>query len=93
MIYLSNSLPTLPLPPTLHNTHTHTQTNTFLKSNLYIYIYIYIITTVPELTEWDITANLDWVVERGTQGDASRDGGKERLTAKVIVKRKHYYYT
>jgi len=48
---------------------------------------------VPELTEWDITKNLDWAVVRGTQGDAARDGGKERLSAKIIVKRKHFYYT
>lgn len=48
---------------------------------------------VPELTEWDLTKNLDWAVERGTQGDSARDGGKERLVAKIIVARKHYFYT
>ena len=41
----------------------------------------------------DITKNLDWAVERGAHGDASRDGGRERLLAKIIVKRKHFYYT
>mmetsp|Transcript_62590 Transcript_62590/g.117704 ORF Transcript_62590/g.117704 Transcript_62590/m.117704 type:complete len:314 (+) Transcript_62590:858-1799(+) len=48
---------------------------------------------VPELTEWEFSKNLDWAVERGTQGDSSRDGGKERLVAKIIVARKHYFYT
>ena len=47
---------------------------------------------VPELTEWDITRNLDWNVERGAHGDPTRDGGRERLHAKVIVKRKVEYY-
>jgi len=32
-------------------------------------------------------------VERGAGGDSSRDGGKERLNAKLIVQRKHFYYT
>ena len=45
------------------------------------------------MTEWELFKNLDWVVERGAGGDPGRDGGRERLNAKVIVQRKHFYYT
>lgn len=47
---------------------------------------------VPPLTEWNISKNLDWTLipEEGTRG---RDGGKEKLTAKIIICRKSTYYT
>ena len=38
---------------------------------------------VRELTEWDFTTNLDWEVVVGAHGDPTRDGGRQRLVAKV----------
>jgi hypothetical protein len=48
---------------------------------------------VPPLTEWLISRNLDWYVEKGVGGNASLDGGKERLVASILVLRKSYYYS
>jgi hypothetical protein len=48
---------------------------------------------VPPLTEWRVTRNLDWHVERGARGNENMDGGKERLVASIIVLRRSYYYT
>ena len=45
---------------------------------------------VRELAEWDFTVNLDWAVERGAGGDVGRDGGRERLVAKILLSRKHW---
>lgn len=46
---------------------------------------------VAPLVEWTMAKNLDWVVEAGVGGDAKRDGGKQRLIARIIVCRKSYY--
>mmetsp|Transcript_17299 Transcript_17299/g.22461 ORF Transcript_17299/g.22461 Transcript_17299/m.22461 type:complete len:752 (+) Transcript_17299:74-2329(+) len=48
---------------------------------------------VAPLVEWKIAKNLHWEVTAGAGGDPSRDGGKQRLIARVVVCRKSYYYT
>ena len=48
---------------------------------------------VPPLTEWRVTRNLEWHVERGARGNEKMDGGKERLVASIIALRRSYYYT
>jgi hypothetical protein len=48
---------------------------------------------ITPLVEWSIAKNLDWQVETGAGGNSSRDGGKQRLLARIIVCRKSYYYT
>jgi len=48
---------------------------------------------IAPLVEWTIAKNLDWQVETGAGGNSARDGGKQRLLARIIVCRKSYYYT
>jgi hypothetical protein len=46
---------------------------------------------VAPMVEWMIAKNLHWEVTAGAGGDPSRDGGKQRLIARVLVCRKSYY--
>lgn len=46
---------------------------------------------VAPLFEWSIAKNMDWEVESGAGGDPTRDGGKQRLVASIIVCRKSFY--
>jgi len=48
---------------------------------------------VSPLVEWSISLNCDWEVTTGSGGNSTRDGGKQRLTCRVLVQRKSFFYT